>query len=369
MTCSSASWECTPLSRDGRRITVDISAMMITYEGKPAILIIAHDMTEIQHQIAALRRRDNLLQGIATTSHLLLTCTTLADVVPKVIRTIGEVTGADRTIYYEICGSDESGLWSIRQKYEWTREGIFPLSTDPVCRELVFHDHESIFRTLADGRIIEGFPGDLSGVSPPVPKPAGLSTVLLVPVFVRSQFAGIIGFTANVVERPWAVPEKTILSALAADIGSTIERLESLDYLRISQQNFATLFDSIEDLLFVLDEAGRILHVNKAACTSLGYSSRELTGMDLMSVHPPEHQKEAAAVIHDSINGSRKPSHIPLLRKNGAYMPVETHLTRGTWDDRTVLFGTCRAISHRAREGYDSRLPEENHSARVDIFK
>ena len=45
-----------------------------------------------------------------------------------------------------------------------------------------------------------------------------------------------------------------------------------------SRQNFDTFFNTIDDLLFVLDADGNMIHVNETVCRRLGYSEAELLG-------------------------------------------------------------------------------------------
>ena len=113
--------------------------------------------------------------------------------------------------------------------------------------------------------------------------------------------------------------------------------------------DFQTLFDSLDDMLFILDSQGRILHVNKAVERRLGYLREELVGLPSIEVHPPELRARATEIIAEMVSGVGDMCSIPLLTKAGELIPVETGVARGTWRGQNVLIGVSRDISERKR--------------------
>ncbi|MBI5524468.1 MAG: PAS domain S-box protein [Desulfarculus sp.] len=127
------------------------------------------------------------------------------------------------------------------------------------------------------------------------------------------------------------------------------ERRRTEDALRQSRAELQTLFDSLQDFLFVLDDQGRVVAVNPPVSERLGYGQEELLGRELCLLHPPERREEAAGIVATIIAGNSDRSHLPLMTKAGALVPVETRVTRGRWGDRQVFFGISRDISERQR--------------------
>ena len=111
--------------------------------------------------------------------------------------------------------------------------------------------------------------------------------------------------------------------------------------------NLQAVFDSLEDFLFVLDSDGRILHVNEVALRRLGYSTEELSGMSVLEVHPPDQRAGAVEILKDLLAGKGDSCPIPLITRNGEFIPVETKVTRGQWNGRDVLIGICRDTTDR----------------------
>ena len=137
------------------------------------------------------------------------------------------------------------------------------------------------------------------------------------------------------------------LEAIALQLGGTISRIFTEKALLSSQLNFKILFDTIDDFMFILDTNGNIMIVNSVVETRLGYTIEELTGMNVLSVHPPERREEAGFIVGEMIAGRTLFCPVPLFTKYGNYIPVETRVVLGKWDNKDVLFGISRDITDR----------------------
>ncbi len=112
-----------------------------------------------------------------------------------------------------------------------------------------------------------------------------------------------------------------------------------------SEANLRTLFNITEDFLFVLDTQGIIRDVNQTALTRLGYSSSELVGQPLLWIHPEARRNEAAQMIADALQGTRKYRRVPIQTKSLDLIPVETYITQGFWNGQPALFAVMRDVS------------------------
>ncbi|MCB9100806.1 MAG: PAS domain S-box protein, partial [Anaerolineales bacterium] len=126
---------------------------------------------------------------------------------------------------------------------------------------------------------------------------------------------------------------------------------EITEYKRIeqelleSQKNLQTLFDSLDDYLFVLDVEGRILQVNPVVLSRLGYAKDELLGQSVFMVRPPDRREEVVATFVNAMAGKTDNCQIPLLTKSGQQIPVETKITMGSWGKQKVIFGVSRDMT------------------------
>lgn len=106
-----------------------------------------------------------------------------------------------------------------------------------------------------------------------------------------------------------------------------------------------TLFDLVEDFLFIINKNGTIAAVNDAVYQKLGYSPEELEGANFLMVHPPERHAEALKTMAEMLSGSREFCTIPLYSRNRTYIPVFTRISTGTWQGRPVIYGVCKNLS------------------------
>jgi PAS domain S-box-containing protein len=123
------------------------------------------------------------------------------------------------------------------------------------------------------------------------------------------------------------------------------ESKEAGEMLRLSEENLLAFFNTIHDMLFVLDEEGKVLRVNQTVVDQLGYAEEELLGRSVMDVHPEARREEEGHVVADMLTGKTEFCSIPLITKEGKLIAVETRITRGRWNDKPALFGTCKDVT------------------------
>lgn len=111
--------------------------------------------------------------------------------------------------------------------------------------------------------------------------------------------------------------------------------------VREKEHNLRSLFDTMNDLVFVGDSSGRILHTNSAVTAKLGYSQEELEQLTLLDMHPPQVRQEAEAIVLAMVAGQRDSCPLPLQAKDGTLLPVETRVWHGHWNGAPCLFGLC----------------------------
>lgn len=134
----------------------------------------------------------------------------------------------------------------------------------------------------------------------------------------------------------------------------------------ICMVNLRTLFDTVEDLMFIIDIHGKIIEINKAVENRLGYTIEDLQGISATDLHPPEWRNEAAQIISDMFAGKMDFCTIPLKSKDGSLLPVETRVTPGQWDGQNVLFGISRDLSGRIQYEKALEMYERRYRAIVE---
>ncbi len=129
------------------------------------------------------------------------------------------------------------------------------------------------------------------------------------------------------------------------EVATRREKQQIEQALRRSQRNFDLFFNTIDDLLFVLDRSGNILHVNQAVIRTLGYTEAELIGQHAVSMHPAERRSEAAHILAEMAAGRASSCPVPLAAKDGRQVPVETRVVAGEWNGDPALYSISHNIS------------------------
>lgn len=102
---------------------------------------------------------------------------------------------------------------------------------------------------------------------------------------------------------------------------------------------------AIEDMIIAVSPDEKIVFANKAVSSKVGYTWDELRQMRAMDLHPPEKRHEAEKILAEMVRGERNICPLPLQKKNGDYIPVETRGWTGKWSGKDCLFAICKDIS------------------------
>ena len=101
-----------------------------------------------------------------------------------------------------------------------------------------------------------------------------------VPLKTSEGVIGVLGVQSYSEDRPYTRADLELLTFVSRNIALAIERKQREESLSFTQ--FAV--DHISDAMFWMDSAGRLIYVNGAACSSLGYSREELMSMTVHDV-------------------------------------------------------------------------------------
>jgi PAS domain S-box-containing protein len=115
--------------------------------------------------------------------------------------------------------------------------------------------------------------------------------------------------------------------------------------IRESESNFRTFFESMTDMVVVCSRDGRILSTNAAMVHILGYTAEELAGMRVIDLHPEDLRHEAEDILAAMLRGEREDCPLPLARKDGQPVPVDTRIWFGKWNGEECIFGIIKNLT------------------------
>ncbi|MCK9346658.1 MAG: PAS domain S-box protein [Bacteroidales bacterium] len=137
-------------------------------------------------------------------------------------------------------------------------------------------------------------------------------------------------------------PRGELIYAAARDITSRIVMEETL---KSSESNFRTFFYSLQHMVLIVSKEGKIIQANNAFTAVTGYSVDELREMELLDIHPADLREDVKGLLPLVLEKKKDSAGIPILKKDGTVIPVETRLSLGRWNGVDCIFGVIRDLT------------------------
>lgn len=106
------------------------------------------------------------------------------------------------------------------------------------------------------------------------------------------------------------------------------EYQQVVNELALSEERFREYIEYSLEGVYVVDQDGRYLEVNKAACDLTGYTREELLSMDITCLVPPEGLLSAQTRFSSLKDEGRFSTETRLLKKDGSLVPVLMNTVR-----------------------------------------
>lgn len=154
--------------------------------------------------------------------------------------------------------------------------------------------------------------------------------------------------------------QKKILM-ISQDITEIRTKYQLQEALYETEAKYQILYDSLRDLVLVINSEGRIVSCNPIVLKRLKYSEEELKNKNLRDLHPKDRREEVLELFRELMESKTDTCNIPLVTKEGIEIPVETKVTRGFWEGEEVLFGISRDITKRLKAERKLKMSEEKY--------
>ena len=126
---------------------------------------------------------------------------------------------------------------------------------------------------------------------------------------------------------------------------------ERTQQLVASQARYKALFDLVADSVFMVDETGTVVAVNKREEQALGYAESKVVGSSMRDVMAPAHRDALAGWLAEIATGQRQvpTQEITVYNAAGLETPVEMDLIRVAGASQVLVMVQIRDITDRKK--------------------
>ncbi len=303
------------LTKDGLMRTCEFFVELVVYQGAPAVLGIARDITERVRAEEALRESEARFRE-------------LAELLPQIIF---EMDTDLRITYVNRHGRTLIGLSPEDLERGYTAfDFIIP------------KDHERAKESAR--KILRGEEVDHHEFGAVCRNGTVLSVLIYTaPIQHDGDLAGFRGVVVDVTGR---------------------KRAE--DALRESEEKFRTLFNNTNDGIYIYEVLvdylpGKLLEVNEIMCSRLGYTRAELLAMSINDIVSDAHRPKMLEISKQFAKTRFHTFYAEHKRKDGSVFPVEVNSHRFTFSGRPVMLAVARDITERRHAEDALRESEEKY--------
>lgn len=146
---------------------------------------------------------------------------------------------------------------------------------------------------------------------------------------------------------------KDCIIAIARDI---TERKQAEKLLQDTKNTYLSIYNSVSEAIYVIDENGNFVDVNVGAEKMYGYTREELIGKNFFEVSAPGmNDLELIQKIGFEVLTTGIPKHIEFwgIRKNGEIFPKDISINKGNYFGKDCIIVSAREITERKRAEQD----------------
>lgn len=141
--------------------------------------------------------------------------------------------------------------------------------------------------------------------------------------------------------------ELPLLEHVGTEVGIAIQGYRLSRYLHDSERNYRAIFDLAADAVFVHDEQGRIIDVNREGCRRLGYSREELIEMDVADIDPNMNRANLPQEMAKTLTEGPVSVETTHRSRQGTTIPTWVHATPIRYGGKPAILAIARDITER----------------------
>lgn len=314
--------------------------------GEPLYMTgIHHDITEYkktEHQLSQKIEYGKILHDI---SAKFINTHDIDATITESFSKLASLTYASRVYLFRF----DSEKQTMSNTHEWCNKGVS--SQKDILQGLPLSSFPWWIKKLSNGEIIN-IPDvskmeDEAKSEKEILEKQEIKSVFALPVIIKQSLVGFIGFDNVNSTNNWLIDDIDFFLTTVSVFSYALDRQQIEEDLNRNYLNFRAYFDLNSDFVLILNEQAEIIDINKQITKVLGYTPNDLIGRHALTLHPPEYYEKAEEIFKGMLEGDVNICPLPILTKSGEKLLVETTLSKGVWDGKSVLFAVSKDISEK----------------------
>ena len=167
----------------------------------------------------------------------------------------------------------------------------------------------------------------------------------IAPIYAQSRVIGILQ-AINPISGAFDPDALLVLTGIGNLAGSTIQHAQLFGRLQAAHKRYRELFDDSVDPIFVTGWDGIIHEANRQAAVISGYTSKQLQGMAIDTLHEVNHGDKMVSM--EKLKAGEIISYEALLKsKTGNSIPIQVYVRKVVFEEAESLQWLMRDISER----------------------
>jgi len=212
---------------NGDLVEVEITNTLIKDAGKHKYLLsLFRDITQKKRDDEIIKRKDQLLQGIAEASKLLISSKEEKDEFHGALGILGKAAEVDRVSIYQHLIDEQTQEMYFSIIHEWASDDVEHQINSPYFKKISYSRFTGLqfYENFSKGNPLRFTIDKLPQFSRDEFMDKQIKSIMLVPIMIEDEYWGFIGFDDIKTDREWTDDEESILIIMASTLGAVIKR-------------------------------------------------------------------------------------------------------------------------------------------------
>ncbi len=329
-------YEAKLIGKDGTEKDLELTARIIQYQGKPAAMAIARDITE--------RKREEKIKSV--------------------LFNISEATSVriiNTTNFYIALYDEEEDLYTFPYYVDQYDDDFSP---QPLKKSLTDYVRRTGKAFFADKQVHERLEkkGKIRLIGP------DSSLWLGAPLKTAHGVIGVVVVQSYYDSSVYSQDDLDLLNFISGHIAIAIQRKQSEEALRESEEKFRSLAEQSPNMIFI-NKKGRIVYANKRCEDVMGFSRKEFYSpdFDFMTLHAAQSLEAIKSNFEKHLKGEEiEPFEITLVTKDGEQIEALLTTKLINYEGEMALLGIVTDITEHKKAQKALKKSEQLYRAVVE---